>query len=249
MLTSEENDLLCRVEGNAPMGRLMRRHWIPALLSEEIDENDGKPVRVRLLGEDLVAFRDSDGRPGIVGERCPHRGASLVYGRNEECGLRCLYHGWKVDVEGNILEMPSEPPGSKLIEKVKHKAYPVHEAGGFVWTYMGPPEQDILPAFERPAFAPTGNERVSILKINVPCNWAQVLEGQIDSAHSSTLHSSDMVPARVESAGATDSNWLRPSTDKAPRMQTQRTPFGFRYAAIRRPIKNSATHDYIRVTV
>jgi phthalate 4,5-dioxygenase oxygenase subunit len=114
---------------------------------------------------------------------------------------------------------------------------------------MGAPEQDILPAFERPAFAPTGDERVSILKINVPCNWAQVLEGQIDSAHSSTLHSSDMVPARVESAGATDSNWLRPSTDKAPRMQTQRTPFGFRYAAIRRPIKNSATHDYIRVTV
>jgi phthalate 4,5-dioxygenase oxygenase subunit len=249
MLTSEENDLLCRVEGNAPMGRLMRRHWIPALLSEEIDENDGKPVRVRLLGEDLVAFRDSDGRPGIVGERCPHRGASLVYGRNEECGLRCLYHGWKVDVDGNILEMPSEPPGSTLIEKVKHKAYPAREAGGFIWTYMGAPEQDILPAFERPAFAPTGDERVSILKINVPCNWAQVLEGQIDSAHSSTLHSSDMVPARVESAGATDSNWLRPSTDKAPRMQTQRTPFGFRYAAIRRPIKNSATHDYIRVTV
>src|SRR4051794_32907727 len=105
MLTPQENDLLCRVEGDAPMGQIMRRHWLPACLTEEVPESDGNPVRVRLLGEDLVAFRDSEGRVGLVGEQCPHRKASLFYGRNEECGLRCLYHGWKMDVDGNVLEM------------------------------------------------------------------------------------------------------------------------------------------------
>ena len=109
MLTHEENELLCRVEGDAPMGQIMRRHWLPACLSEEVAEPDGDPVRVRLLGEDLVAFRDTDGRVGVMDEMCPHRRASLALGRNEECGLRCLYHGWKMDVEGNVLEMSSEP--------------------------------------------------------------------------------------------------------------------------------------------
>jgi len=247
MLTAEDNDLLCRVEGGAPMGQLMRRHWIPACLSEEVSEPDGPPVRVRLLGEDLVGFRDTDGRLGVVGEYCPHRRASLALGRNEECGLRCLYHGWKIDVDGNVVEMASEPPQSGLAEKVKHKAYPTREAGGFVWTYMGPADQ--IPEFEPPAFAPTAEAKVSIVKIYVRCNWAQVLEGQIDSAHSSSLHSSDMRPARVDSAKATDTAWLRPSTDKAPRLQLQKTNFGFRYAAIRRPIANANTHDYVRTTV
>ena len=182
MLTAEENDLLCRVEGDAPMGQLMRRHWIPACLSEEVTEPDGTPVRTRLLGEDLVVFRDSDGRLGVLDEYCPHRRVSLAFGRNEECGLRCLYHGWKMDVEGNVLEMPSEPAASGFAEKVKHKAYPVREWGGFVWTYMGPAET--MPEFEPPAFAPTEQTRVSVVKIHVPCNWAQILEGQIDSAHS-----------------------------------------------------------------
>jgi len=247
MLTAEENELLCRVEGDAPMGRLMRHHWVPALLSEEVAEPDGKPVRVRVLGENLVAFRDSDGRLGVLDELCPHRRASLVYGRNEECGLRCLYHGWKMDVDGNVVEMSSEPAESPLKEKVKHKAYPVREAAGFVWIWMGPAEA--MREFERPPFQPSDDVKVSILKIKIPCNWAQITEGQIDSAHSSSLHSSDMVPARVESAGATATNWLRPSTDKSPRLQAERTPYGFRYAAIRRPIKNAATHDYIRMTV
>jgi phthalate 4,5-dioxygenase oxygenase subunit len=229
------------------MGQLMRRHWIPACLSEEVGEPDGAPVRVRLLGEDLVAFRDSDGRLGVLDEYCPHRRASLAFGRNEECGLRCLYHGWKMDVDGNVLEMASEPPESGFVAKVKHKAYPAREAGGFVWAYMGPPEE--MPAFEQPAFAPTADARVSIVKIQVNANWAQIMEGQIDSAHSSSLHSSDMRPARVEGAKATESAWLRPSTDKAPRLQYQQTSFGFRYAAIRRPITNAATHDYVRTTV
>lgn len=247
MLTAEENDLLCRVEGDAPMGQIMRRHWIPACLSEEVAEPDGTPLGVKILGEELVVFRDSDGRLGVLDAFCPHRRASLVYGRNEDCGLRCLYHGWKMDVEGNVLEMASEPPESLLLHKVRHKAYPAREAGGFVWTYMGPPGQ--MPAFEPPAFAPTPSARVSIVKIEVPCNWAQILEGAIDSAHSSSLHSTDMPPARVDSAKATANAWPRPSTDKAPRLRLQQTGFGFRYAAIRRPIVNAATHEYVRISV
>jgi phthalate 4,5-dioxygenase oxygenase subunit len=246
-MTPDENDLLCRVEGDAPMGQIMRRHWIAACLSEEVAEPDGKPVRVKLLGENLVVFRDSKGRLGVLDEFCSHRRASLVFARNEECGLRCLYHGWKFDVDGNVVDMASEPVGSVDPDRVKQKSYPVREAGGFVWTYMGPPEE--MREFEPPAFAPTPDARVSATKVRVRCNWAQILEGQIDSAHSSSLHSSDMVPAPVDGAKATDVNWLRPSTDKAPRFQIERTGYGFRYAAIRKPIKNETTHDYIRTTV
>jgi phthalate 4,5-dioxygenase len=246
-MSPEENDLLCRVEGDAPMGQIMRRHWIAACLSEEVAEPDGAPIRVRLLGENLVVFRDSKGRVGVLDEYCAHRRASLVFARNEECGLRCLYHGWKFDVEGNIVEMASEPADSPLFERLKHKAYPTHEAGGFVWCYMGPPGE--LREFERPAFAPTPDARVSATKVRVNCNWAQILEGQIDSAHSSSLHSSDMVPAQVDGAKATDTHWERPSTDKAPRFQIERTGYGFRYAAIRKPIENADSHDYIRTTV
>lgn len=247
MITREENEILCRVQGNAPMGLLMRRHWLPVCLSEEVPDADGTPVKARVLGEDLVVFRDSDGRVGVLDERCPHRRASLVYGRNEEGGLRCLYHGWKFDIHGNVLEMASEPAASGFIDKVKHKAYPAHEWAGFVWAWFGP--ADDVPAFEPPLWAPHEDVRVSVAKAALPCNWAQILEGAIDSAHSSSLHSSDMVPARVDGAKATSQLWLRPSTDKAPRLQVQQTGYGFRYAAIRRPIQNAATHDYVRTTV
>jgi phthalate 4,5-dioxygenase oxygenase subunit len=247
MLTQQENDLLCRVVGEATMGQLMRRHWTPVCLIEEVSEPDGAPVHARVLGEDLVVFRDSEGQLGVLDEQCPHRRASLVLGRNEEGGLRCLYHGWKMDVRGNVLEMASEPAASGMAEKVRHKSYPTQEWGGMVWAYMGPP--DTQPPFTPPAWAPNANVRVSIAKAILPCNWAQILEGAIDSAHSSSLHSSDMVPARVDGAKATEKTWLRPSTDKAPRMQVQRAGYGFRYAALRRPIKDSATHDYVRTTV
>ena len=250
MLTQEENDLLCRVEGKALMGQLMRRHWTPVCLIEEVSEPDGTPVKAKVFGEDLVVFRDTNGRVGVMDEYCPHRRVSLVFGRNENCGLRCLYHGWKMDVDGNIVERVSEPviPITNLnAAPPKHLAYPTKEWGGFVWTYMGPP--DTQPAFEPPAWAPTADVKVTIAKVIIPCNWAQILEGAIDSAHSSSLHSSDMVPARVDSARATDSMWLRPSTDKAPRMQIERGTYGFRYAAIRRPITNAAVNDYVRSTV
>jgi len=228
------------------MGRLMRTHWLPICMSEEVSESDGTPLRARLLGEDLVVFRDSDGRLGVVGEHCPHRRASLALGRNEESGLRCLYHGWKIDVDGNVVEMPSEPAASCLAAKVKHTAYRTEEAGGFVWVWMGAGDPT---SFESPAWAPSPRTRISIVKMLVNANWAQVLEGAIDSAHSSTMHATDMPPARVDGARATASVWPRPSTDRAPRLVVQPTDFGFRYAAIRRPIKNEDTHDYIRTTV
>jgi phthalate 4,5-dioxygenase oxygenase subunit len=247
MLTAEENDLLCRVEGDVPMGQLMRQHWLPACLSEEVAEPDGTPVRARLLGVDLVVFRDSKGRLGVLDEKCPHRRASLAFGRNEESGLRCLYHGWKFDVEGNCLDQACEPDGGASRHRVKTRAYPVRESGGFVWTYLGDPAT--MRDFEPPAWAPAPGIRASIVKMHVACNWAQVLEGSIDSAHSSSLHSTNMPTTAVDGAKATETSWPRPSTDKSPRLKIQLTSFGFRYAAVRKPIHNPGTHDYVRITL
>src|SRR5262249_19098243 len=140
MLSREENELLTRVHPDTAMGGLFRRYWVPALLSEEIPDPDCPPVRVRLLGEDFVAFRDTRLRIGFLDEHCSPRGTSLFYGRNEECGLRCIYHGWKYDVEGNVLETPAEPSGSQLKNKVHQTAYPCVEAGGEGFTSIGAPD-------------------------------------------------------------------------------------------------------------
>src|SRR5437773_6775855 len=140
-MLKEENELLCRVGPGTLMGELMRQYWIPALISEELPERDGAPYRVRLLGEDLVAFRDTNGQVGLMAANCPHRGASLFFGRNEECGIRCVYHGWKFDVTGQCVDMPNEPAESDFKQKVRAVAYPAAEYGGFVWIYMGPPEK------------------------------------------------------------------------------------------------------------
>ncbi|MES2977816.1 MAG: Rieske 2Fe-2S domain-containing protein [Pseudomonadota bacterium] len=247
MLTAEENELLCRVEGNAPMGQLMRRHWVPALLTEEVPDKDSDPVPLRLFGEDLVAWRNTDGEIGLMDRYCPHRKASLHFGRNENNSLRCLYHGWKLNVKGEVVEMPSEPPESCAARKVKVRSYPTHEHAGMVWAYMGPPET--MPEFQPPPFAPFPDSKLSIIKIKIDCNWAQVLEGAIDSAHSSTLHSSDITPAVGAGTQPQGMTFLRPSTDKAPRIQVQPTDYGFKYAALRRPIVNAATLDYVRMTV
>src|SRR5258707_4657165 len=247
MLTKDQNELLCRVEGSAPMGGIMRHHWLPVCLSEEVAEKDGAPVKARLVGEDLVVFRDSNGKLGVLDEHCPHRGASLVFGRNEECGLRCLYHGWKFDTEGNILEMSSEPDGSAMKNSLKQRAYPVRESGGFVWAWLGPKDQ--VREFGPPAWAPQPGIRYAIVKMHAACNWAQVLEGSIDSAHSSSLHSTNMPSAEVDGAKATDTAWPRPSTDKAPRLQFEPTSYGFRYAALRKPIRDPETNQYVRTTL
>jgi phthalate 4,5-dioxygenase len=247
-MTPEQNDLLCRVEGDAPMGRLMRQHWMPACMIEEVAEPDCAPLRVRLLGENMVVFRDTKGRIGVLDEACPHRRASLAFGRNEECGLRCLYHGWKFDVDGNAVDMSSEPADAKLRATMKTKSYPVQEVGGFVWVWMGSAD-DIKP-FDPPNWAAAPSDKISIVKMHGACNWAQILEGSIDSAHSSSLHSTNM-PTATDVAGstATDTAWLRPSADKSPRIEVQKTEFGFRYVAIRKPIVEEETHEYIRMTL
>lgn len=187
MITAEENELLTHVGPGTPMGGLFRRYWLPALLSEELPEPDCPPVRVRLLGEDLVAFRDSQGRVGLLGEYCSHRRASLFYGRTENDSLTCVYHGWRYDCDGNILETPAEPETSMLRHHVKHKSYPCQEVNGLILTYMGPREQaPLLPAFP---WLTLPRDHVCVgSKFLLECNWLQALEGDNDSIHTPYLH-------------------------------------------------------------
>ena len=186
MLTREENERLTRTGRGTPMGELMRRYWIPALFSEHLPAPDCAPVRVKLMGEKLVAFRDTDGRVGLLGEACPHRTASLFFGRNEECGLRCVYHGWKFDVEGNCVDMPSEPEGSNFKTKVKATAYPCIEKGGVVWAYMG--AADKKPEFPLLEWTGLPADRVFVTRHIQECNWLQGVEGGFDTSHLAFLH-------------------------------------------------------------
>jgi phenylpropionate dioxygenase-like ring-hydroxylating dioxygenase large terminal subunit len=186
MLTQEQNDILCHVGPGTPMGELMRRYWIPALLAWEIAEPDCPPITLKLLGEELVAFRDTSGKAGIVGARCAHRRAHLFWGRNEENGLRCVYHGWKFDCEGKCVDMPSEPAESNFKDKVRIPAYPTFEVGGVVFAYMGPPEKKPAPPLFDWAMVPATNRAMS--KVWQQCNWLQALEGGIDTVHTNFLH-------------------------------------------------------------
>jgi phthalate 4,5-dioxygenase len=186
MLRKEQNDLLTQTGPATPMGVMFRSYWIPALLSEELPENDCAPVRVRLLSESLVAFRDSDGRYGLISEFCAHRGVSLWFGRNEEGGIRCAYHGWKYDVTGQCIDVPSEPSENGFCRRIKLRGYPLVEQGGVLWTYMGVPErQPALPQFEF-SLVPATQSFTS--KRWQECNWLQAMEGGIDSSHVSFLH-------------------------------------------------------------
>ena len=186
MLRKEQNELLTRTGAGTPMGEMFRRYWMPALLAEELPENDCPPVRVQLLSEKLIAFRDTEGRYGLMDEFCAHRGVSLWFGRNEECGLRCPYHGWKYDVTGQCVDIPSEPEKSGFRAMIKLRSYPLVERGGVLWTYMGPPEhQPGLPEFE---FAMVPPEQTYTSKRLQYSNWLQALEGGIDSSHVSWLH-------------------------------------------------------------
>lgn len=248
MLSHEENELLCRIGPDAPMGKLMRRYWIPALRSDELAPSSD-PKRVRLLGEDLVAFRDRDGRIGLLDENCPHRGASLALARAEGCGLRCLYHGWLVAADGQVLETPPEPEEYGFKERVRALAYPVREAGGIVWAYLGPSGlEPPLPAFEFCSLPP---ENVLILKVRAECNYAQVIEGVIDSAHSNYLHADSIRPTASTSGSVyrSDLRVDRPSYDGKPRIEVENTAYGFRYAAIRKPAVDPETKKFVRVTL
>lgn len=225
MLSKDENELLTRTGPDAPMGRLMRRYWIPALLSEEIADPDGPPVRVRLLGEDLVAFRDSKGRVGLLDEHCSHRGTSLFYGRNEECGLRCIYHGWKYDIEGKVLDTPAEPPDSNLKNKVHHTAYPCKEAAGIVFTYMGP--RDKMPLLPNYEWMKVPSTHIYVTKSLQDCNYLQGLEGECDSSHLSFLHRAFTENKR--GGGDPDMYGL----DTSPRLEGVETDYGVRMISCR----------------
>ena len=185
MLRKEQNDLLTQTGPGTPMGALFRSYWVPALLAEELPQNDCAPVRVKLLSEHLLAFRDSDGRYGLISEFCAHRGVSLWFGRNEEGGIRCAYHGWKYDVAGQCIDVPSEPP--TFCRRVKLQAYPLVKQGDVLWTYMGPAERrPPLPQFE---FSLVPAEQSFTSKRFQECNWLQALEGGFDTSHLSFLHS------------------------------------------------------------
>lgn len=190
MLTKEVNDLLTQTGAEAPMGQMFRKYWIPALLARELPEDDSPPVRVKLLGERLIAFRDSKGRYGLMDEFCAHRGVSLWFGRNEEGGLRCPYHGWKYDVTGQCVEVPSESEESGFCEKVKLTAYPLVKIGDILWTHMG--DKDDRPPLPEWEFCNVPEEQTFTSKRWQECNWLQAMEGGIDSSHVSFLHSGSL---------------------------------------------------------
>jgi phenylpropionate dioxygenase-like ring-hydroxylating dioxygenase large terminal subunit len=216
------------------MGELIRRYWFPALLSSEIAAPDGAPVRIRLLGEDLVAFRDTAGRVGLLEEQCPHRRASLALGINDKGGLRCIYHGWKFAVDGRCLEIPTEPAGSRKLERPGALSYPTHEAGGVVWAYMGP--RAVEPAFPQFEWLTMPETHSVPFKIMAECNYAQLMEGTVDSAHAGVLHREQPwdAPAKYDH-----------ERDLTPKIEVELTPYGLRYAGVR---KHRDGGQHIRVT-
>src|SRR5678816_529030 len=227
MLTSEDNELLCRVGSGTPMGDLIRQYWIPVLLTSELPEPDCPPVRVRLLGENLIAFRVTSGKVGLIQNHCPHRGASLFYGRNEEEGLRCVYHGWKFDCAGACVDMPSEPAESTFKEKVRARAYPCVERNDVVWAYMGsrtapPPLPDLEPNM-------LARGEYVVQKVLRECNWFQGLEGDIDTGHLSFLHLGAVKPEDTKPGSFDYYN----VADRAPRYDVVDTTFGTSYGAYR----------------
>ncbi len=233
MLSKEDNELLTRTGPGTPMGELMRRYWLPVLLSEELPAPDCAPVQVRILGEELVAFRDTNGRIGLLDEHCHHRGTSLFYGRNEECGLRCVYHGWKYDVEGNVLDTPAEPAGSTFKDRLKIKAYPTQEAGGLVWAYMGPAEkQPLFPAYE---FVSKDPASLVITKSHQDCNYLQGVEGECDTIHLQYLH------WQFEPGGDMRDYYRNPMREYI----AEETDFGMRLVALR---DAGPDRTYVRVS-
>lgn len=233
MATQEENELLTRTGPGTPAGDLLRRYWQPAALAEELPPG-GPPVPVRILGEDLVLFRDDRGRPGLLALHCSHRGADLSYGRLEDGGLRCVYHGWLYDIHGKCLEQPGEPAGSTFHERIAQRAYPCQEAGGMILTYMGPGEPPRLPAYE---FLLAPDDRRITTKDFKECNYLQGNEGNIDPQHLGVLH-------WTASAGPTSTVALHAKSPKMA-LETEETEFGVRLFH-RVPV--DADTNYVKIT-
>ena len=227
MLSKEENELITTTGPGTPMGKLMREYWLPALLSSEVPTPDSDPVRVLLLGEKLIAFRDTNGGVGLLDHNCPHRGASLFFGRTEECGIRCVYHGWKFDSSGRCVDMPNEPAESDFKDRVKANAYPTRERNGVVWAYLGQrSEPPPLPHLEG-NMLPEGTW--SATAVQRECNWLQALEGDIDTSHFSFLHAGSM-KAGSQPEGSFSYYML---ADRAPRYSLLDTEYGTMYGAYR----------------
>jgi len=248
MLSREENTLLTETGAGTPMGAYFRRYWLPVLLASELPGPDCAPVRVRILGEDLIAFRDTGGRVGLLDEFCAHRRASLVWGRNEECGLRCIYHGWKYDADGACVDMPNEPPEYAFENKVRTTAYPTREYGGLIWAYMGPRDQ--MPELPKLEWARVPESHRYISKRFQETNYLQAVEGGIDSSHSNFLH------ATLEAFRRTDEyiEKVKNSTnlrakyhlrDRAPQFSVKKTDYGLLIA-----VRRNAEEDtyYWRLT-
>jgi phenylpropionate dioxygenase-like ring-hydroxylating dioxygenase large terminal subunit len=230
MLSTVDNDTITRVGRGTPMGEVFRRFWLPVLSSRDVVA-DGTPVRLRVLGENLVAFRDTSGKVGVLEAACPHRRAKLFWGRNEECGLRCAYHGWKFDVTGQCVDMPSEPPGSTFKDRVSARGYPASDRGGFIWVYMGP--RELQPEFPRYEWLDLPEGQRGSGTFLQRSNWLQSLEGDIDTAHVSFLHrwldpeTAPVTPQMVDGYR----NWV--VADTAPQLTVKETEYGFVYGGRR----------------
>ncbi len=225
MVSKQENAILTGVGAGTPMGELMRRYWIPAAMSSEV-EADGSPLRLMLLGERLVAFRDSNGEVGILDHHCPHRNASLFFGRNEQGGLRCLYHGWKFGVDGQCLDMANVPPHQDFKSKIKAKSYRTIERNGLIWTYMGQDEPPALPSIEA-TMVPAS--KVTFNWMQRECNWLQVLEGDLDTSHTDFLHGG----ARTVQSFAPDDPRRFGAANRAPEYEIEESEWGTMYGAFR----------------
>ncbi len=241
MISKEENELLCRTGPGTPMGDLFRSFWLPVMLSRELPEPDCPPVRLRILSEELIAFRDTSGRVGLLARYCPHRGASLFFGRNEEGGLRCVYHGWKFDVTGTCVDMPNEPNEGNFKHKVRQTAYPTREAGGLIWAYMGSAANAPEPPMLEWTLVPTSH--IHVHKRFQNNNYLQNLEGEVDSSHVSFLHR-EFRPEKLE-ASLAGQVLLARAGDHAPTFLTQETEYGLVIGARR---NWDAVHYYWRLT-
>jgi len=216
MTVREETELLTQTDPGTPCGELIRRYWQPAALSEEMAPG-GAPLPVRLLGEDLVLFRDDKGRPGLLGIHCSHRGADLSYGRVEDGGLRCIYHGWLYDIHGNCLDQPGEPGGGEHRGSIRHTAYPCVEKAGVIFAYLGPGEAPLLPNYE---FLTVPEDQVFAIKLLNEANYLQGNEGNIDPVHLSFLH------RKINAGDLTE-------RDLAPKIEVEITDFGVRICTLR----------------
>lgn len=231
MLTHEENELLTRVGPGTPMGSTIRRYWLPICTSEQIPPPDGAPFRTELMGETFIVFRDTEGRIGILDEFCMHRGVSLALGRVENNGIRCLYHGWKFGVDGSILEVPNYSNSAQYRERLKAPVYPVEEAGGLLWTYIGP--KDKQPPFQRYAFMDGPEENRVVVRVDTDANYLQLYEGGTDSSHVGVLHR-DHVMITEETTKDHFDLGVMAVDDHAPALEIVDTDYGYIYAAKRK---------------